>query len=49
MIKVEIKPIKTNWIHRFDTEKTVKIFGITVMRKRIYLPDSEKWEYWTKI
>jgi len=49
MINIEIKPIATNWANRFGTEKTIKIFGIMVMRKRLYLPDSKEWEYYTKI
>jgi len=38
MIKVEIKPVEVDETQWYDTEKTVKIFGITVFKKRLYTP-----------
>ena len=37
MITVETKPIYNGTKH-YDTEKTIKIFGITIVRKKVYFP-----------
>jgi hypothetical protein len=41
MIKVEIKPVKEGGKH-FYSQKTVKIFGITIYTKTLKTPKTEE-------
>ena len=50
MIKVEIRPIKVDGTKIYDTEKVIKLFGITVFRKRVFFPRNKiEYEYTFKI